>query len=194
MYTGVTALRSRGWYVVLYGGCVFTVNLTHCPLHWMLNENIVSLTHQAPSQAGRGIGRCWGWPPPHGAWGCPPLWASGKWHVCQRWDSTAGLLGGPFSPSGSWSIPWIGRKTREHQRRPTRRTKNSYMVLTESTHPKVNRVNWEKFLLRWLGWNSHWTLMKSESFLSECPLTKKQVNWLIRHSQRWNRLPVLHEL
>lgn len=67
------------------------------------------LIYRAPSQAGRGIGRCWGWPPPRGAWGCPPLWASGKWPVCRRWDSTAGPPGERSSPSGSWSIPWRER-------------------------------------------------------------------------------------
>lgn len=69
------------------------------------------MTYRAPSQAGRGIVRCWGWPRPHGAWGCPPSWASGKWPVCRRWDSTAGPPGERSSPSGFWSIPWIVRKT-----------------------------------------------------------------------------------
>lgn len=63
-------------------------------------------TYQAQDQAGRGTGRCLVWPQPRGAWGCPPLWASGKWHVCWRWDSTVGPLDGQSSPSGSWSIPW----------------------------------------------------------------------------------------
>lgn len=89
--------------------------LNTCPPErsiWRHYEGKTCMTYQAPNQAGRGIGRCWGWPPPHGAWGCPPLWASGKWCVCQRWDSTAGPLGGPSSPSGSWSIPWRGRDQR----------------------------------------------------------------------------------
>lgn len=71
------------------------------------------MTYRAPSQAGRGTGRCWGWPPPRGAWGCPPLWAFGKWAVWWRWDSTAGPPGEPSSPSGSWSIPWWERRHQE---------------------------------------------------------------------------------
>lgn len=70
------------------------------------------MTYRAPSQAGRGTGRCWGWPPPRGAWGCPPLWAFGKWAVWWRWDSTAGPPGEPSSPSGSWSIPWRETKVK----------------------------------------------------------------------------------
>lgn len=76
-------------------------------------------THQAPGPADRGTGRCWGWPPPHGAWGYPPLWASGKWFVCWRWDSTAEPLGGPSSPSGSWSTPWGGSEERRNVRGKT---------------------------------------------------------------------------
>lgn len=68
------------------------------------------VTYRAPGRAGRGIARCWGWPPPHGAWGHPPCWASGKWAVCWRWDSTAGPLGGRSSPSGFWSTPWVGER------------------------------------------------------------------------------------
>lgn len=68
------------------------------------------VTYRAPGRAGRGIARCWGWPPPHGAWGHPPCWASGKWGVCWRWDSTAGPPGGRSSPSGFWSTPWMGER------------------------------------------------------------------------------------